>query len=777
MIRCSALTKKRQPCKNLAKYESEGKPYCGTHYTPGKTDVSSMSQFDRKLVQIFGTDLQCRESVTIEDYAILYKTSSKTVYMSGESIAVQLDDGEPITVQGQYHLKFNRDVVLNPSADDTAATKIRYRGIVTISKTEGQRLSFVEWSTGDKLEISEDEDLEKSKYILEEPTEGPIHDILALLRSGKSVFITGEAGTGKSYNIGLLTRILDRYEKTSSTGTSAHHIGGRTIHSFSGLGVTNIKDFLEKIEENSAANYKSHEKYLKYRDLHSLRGTMHSLRSIETVQCREDALMYALIVYRYLQFMYPSSRYSERLKAVYQICSTTVRYVVTTDDIAQLTGITASPADIILMKYLLIETNALCKLSHHADVLTRIVNKIEDYRKYDPAYRINEVQYLIVDEVSMLSNYDMEMLDWQMRTMRNNTEQFMGGVTMIFVGDLLQLAPVKNKRTTPDITIDKEKNIHIDGVKIKSIGEWTFGDILKRKPGKYRCNYVVFYTEWMKAVKVQLLTKNYRQSTDTTFRDMLNSIRVGQVTEEYKQLLQSRVVDSVDNDSVVLFGKTDACERRNRDCLDELDTDLLKYDCEYAILYSRNNTLGNVETVCSEYTPSPFDKKTNGSGRYRPRLELKVGAKVMLLTNLSIQHGLVNGALGTVTDLSRNRVTVKFETVEVDVPRRTERVYEHTERDSDTDRYIKTEIYMKQYPLTLAYGITIHKSQGNTYDDIVVSMTTDDIWSNDHGKAYVALSRCRTLDGLRILSSYIPFNRFTAHEKIVALYRYWTDKA
>lgn len=811
---CSALTKKGSQCKNKAKYENDGKLFCGTHYRPtGVVSTSGMSQFDKKMMQIFGSDLKCESSILVRDYISIYSVSKKEIWISGESASVSVDGGDNIALdEGTYVLLFNREVSLNVKeyndanikeyndadvkesndvdTDRVKETTIRYRGIFTITKRTGRTIVYDDWKKNDKLDLGDEwySSREHDKYILDDPNEGPIADILKLIRSGKSVFITGEAGTGKSYNIGLLTRALDNYEKTSSTGVSSHNIGGRTIHSFSGLGVTNIRDFIQKLGikvdgdkdsgvSSATINMRHYEKYLRYKTLYSMSGTIYTLQNSrrDGLSKREDIDMFIVILYKYIEFMYPSSRYSDRIKSVYDVCNKTIKGEVTEDRIHTVTKTHAKMSQDIGMKYLRIETSSMLQLDYYDQVLTRICNQMDRYRLYDPGYRINEVKHLIIDEVSMLSNYDMEMLDWQMRTIRNRMSEFMGGIVTIFVGDLLQLAPVRNKISTPDIVIDKDKNIRIDGVKMPDIGEWTFGDILKRKPNtRYRCSYVTKYTEWMRHVTVYTLTKNYRQSSDTVFKDILNDVRVGHVSDQCKRLLKERTVPDVEDSATVLYGRNSDCSERNLHCLDRLDAELFTYTAEYAVKYSRNTIIGTEQSVCMEYTPGVMDKKILNDSRRT--LSFKIGAKVMLLQNLSIHHGLVNGALGTVTNLTHDSITVQFENIEIDVPKRAERIHESVENDKDTDRYIKTEIHMKQYPLILAYGITIHKSQGNTYDNMVISMTTNDIWNNDYGKAYVALSRCRTLQGLRILSKAIPFSRFEADKEIVSLYEYWKSK-
>src|SRR5690606_39202861 len=125
------------------------------------------------------------------------------------------------------------------------------------------------------------------------------------------------------------------------------------------------------------------------------------------------------------------------------------------------------------------------------------------------------------------------------------------------------------------------------------------------------------------------LTKNYRQSTDTQFRDLLNSIRIGTVTDDCKRLLQERVVTEVDNSAVVLYGKNVDCDARNKYCLDTLDEDLYRYDAEYAVQYTRNTLLGSTESLCTEYNPGILDKVTRTvTSRYKRILELKIGCKV-----------------------------------------------------------------------------------------------------------------------------------------------------
>ena len=126
------------------------------------------------------------------------------------------------------------------------------------------------------------------------------------------------------------------------------------------------------------------------------------------------------------------------------------------------------------------------------------------------------------------------------------------------------------------------------------------------------------------------------------------------------------------------------------------------------------------------------------------KLCLAVGARVMLRSNLDTKAGLVNGAIGTVLSIASNHVTVQFD--HVSTPYDVERV---------KSKFMVMKnfyVYRKQFPLILAYAVTIHKCQGLSLDCAIVDLS-DQVFSE--GMAYVALSRVRTLEGL-FLTAFNP---------------------
>ena len=149
-------------------------------------------------------------------------------------------------------------------------------------------------------------------------------------------------------------------------------------------------------------------------------------------------------------------------------------------------------------------------------------------------------------------------------------------------------------------------------------------------------------------------------------------------------------------------------------------------------------------------------KKFNEDCKAPQTLELKEGCRVMLLKNLDIKKGLANGSCGTVKQLTSGSIDILFDNgVRSNlIPMEFEYIREG-----------RTKIKRTQYPLRLAYGITIHKSQGMTFDKLVVNFNK--IFAC--GQAYVALSRTRTLEGLIIQG--FDHNKIAANKEVIEFYK------
>jgi GTPase SAR1 family protein len=316
--------------------------------------------------------------------------------------------------------------------------------------------------------------------------------------------------------------------------------------------------------------------------------------------------------------------------------------------------------------------------------------------KKDSIY--NNIDIIIIDEISMVRADLFDYIDIFLRTARKNKSPF-GGVQMCLIGDLFQLPPIVTKI---------EKSFFVDN---------------------YNSHYF-FGTEVFRDMFFQLkcleLETVYRQS-DTEFINVLNAIRDNKLEEVHFEFLNERVGDvGNDEDYVTIVATNRAADKINQENLDKLKTKSKKY-------------VGLVKGRLSE-------------GVYPTDLELtlKVGAKVMFLVNDS-KGRWVNGTIGEITDLDDDKIVVgtdsgqefKVEPFEWEVNR-----YVYDEDNQSLEQELVGAF--KQFPLRLSWAITVHKSQGKSFDKVIIDMGWGTFVS---GQLYVALSRCRTSEGLVIRRS------------------------
>lgn len=330
----------------------------------------------------------------------------------------------------------------------------------------------------------------------------------------------------------------------------------------------------------------------------------------------------------------------------------------------------------------------------------------------DSTKLFESLELLIIDEISMVRPDTIDFVDRVLRLYRMNDEPF-GGVQVVMFGDLYQLPPVVR---------NDEKNV-----------------LLTLYRGVY-----FFYAHIFKDCGFQLieLTKVFRQS-DERFVEILNNIR------NYK--LTNRDINDLDK-------LRDRRESRN-------------YDNNYIHICSFRK---DVQKINAEMLGTPthvYEAKIDkdfpeGSAPCDKQLQLRVGARVMMLVNDS--HKLYcNGSMGTVTALTESTVSVKLDTgIDIAVQPFKWSAHEYKVKDDKIEKLDKG--CCQQFPVTLAWAITIHKSQGLTFDKIVLH--TRKIFAP--GQLYVALSRCTSMQGI-ISESYIdkrfiiPDNELIAFEKAV----------
>uniref|UniRef100_A0A7C4AJF6 AAA family ATPase n=1 Tax=Thermodesulfovibrio aggregans TaxID=86166 RepID=A0A7C4AJF6_9BACT len=307
---------------------------------------------------------------------------------------------------------------------------------------------------------------------------------------------------------------------------------------------------------------------------------------------------------------------------------------------------------------------------------------------------------IIIDEISMVRADLLDCVDSFLKIHGRMKKRPFGGIQMIFIGDLYQLPPVVTSREKPVIRDFYRTHYFFDARVFKEC-EFEFVE----------------------------LEKVYRHH-DREFLEILNAIRNNTVTDEIIERLNRRVLPDFipdENDFYIYLTTTNKmAEKVNYERLSKIESKEFKYH-------------GFID---GEFTDSELPTS--------PELILKVDAQVMLLNNDS-KGRWINGDIGKIVDIKQKRTEPDIIFVELSdgqIVEVTPFTWEMFEFYYDTKKKkILTEVVgqFTQYPLKLAWAITIHKSQGLTFDRVIVDIGRGTF---SHGQLYVALSRCRSLDGI-----------------------------
>lgn len=319
---------------------------------------------------------------------------------------------------------------------------------------------------------------------------------------------------------------------------------------------------------------------------------------------------------------------------------------------------------------------------------------------------LEKTDTIIIDEASMVRADMVDGMDRFLRTLTRSHLPF-GGKQVVFVGDLFQLPPVYKKGSADEEML---RAFYGNGT-----------------PYFYK-SYVL---KCMNLPKIEF-QKVYRQQ-DEPFLSILNRMRVGNNTQEDFEYLNERVSndDKVGDYSVTLTAYNKIAENINNMRLDEIETEEFCYE-------------GVIE------------------GKFKPqdapvpaKLSLKVGAQVIFCRN-DYPRGVVNGTIAIVTELSDEQIKVRLENGN-------ELKVEQMEWESRESVYnpetkkVESEVVgtFVQYPIKLAWAITIHKSQGMTFDRMHFDLTRGTFAP---GQAYVAISRMRSAEGLTLSNKLRPYH-------------------
>lgn len=322
----------------------------------------------------------------------------------------------------------------------------------------------------------------------------------------------------------------------------------------------------------------------------------------------------------------------------------------------------------------------------------------DDIRRSRNGSLMRKIKYLIIDEVSMVRSDLMWAIDQSLRVNRGRPRESFGGVRLIMFGDLHQLPPVVQEA---EVAEHLETNFG---------GPFFFSaPALREGAGTVRLE----------------LSHVFRQS-DVALIDILNRIRDGEADEDALDFLNQRVNPvrtlSEGDPYVILTPTNAAAQRINMAYLDALGGTPRKYEAG----------------VTGEYNAA--SQPTDAT------LLLKPGAKVILLRN-DPDKRWVNGTVARISRLDDKRIWISLngEEYEVEPASWESRRYAF---DKDQEKIVETVAgTFKQFPLRLAWALTIHKAQGLTLDKVYIDLGRGTF---AHGQAYVALSRCRSLEGLAL---------------------------
>jgi len=316
---------------------------------------------------------------------------------------------------------------------------------------------------------------------------------------------------------------------------------------------------------------------------------------------------------------------------------------------------------------------------------------------------LNSIDTLVIDEVSMVNADLMDAVDRSLRQARQRAGEPFGGVQVVLFGDPYQLAPVPG---------DSEERAY-------------FADT-------YRSMWFFDAKVWQETdLRIVELLQVHRQH-ESDFRFMLNAVRHGQVTKEIADRLNEvGARPAPDDGTITLATRNDTVNRINAQALGRLPGRALTAKAEVSGDFGGRNY--------------PADET----------LELKVGAQVMFLRN-DVGQGdgprWVNGTIGTVTKIDSNvYVDVDGELHEVEPAIWEKFRYTWSPETKKLTKDVVAEF--TQFPLRLAWAVTIHKSQGKTYDAAIIDLGTRAFTS---GQTYVALSRITTLEGLYLTRPLRP---------------------
>lgn len=333
-------------------------------------------------------------------------------------------------------------------------------------------------------------------------------------------------------------------------------------------------------------------------------------------------------------------------------------------------------------------------------------------RRQTPLERIKNTDILVIDEVSMMSAEFLEKINYTLQKILNNKE-FFGGIQVVFSCDPMQLLPVFNsyQDKNPDTRLFVESPLI----------------------------NIFFHC---------VLKENFRQKNSGIFRDILDRVRFGEYTGEDIAILKNRLIVNCKDfkDNVIKLVSTNKKasfinQKKLNECIGE--EKIFK-----AVFLNKGDNIDDRKLLDHEL-------RTQFDNRGLSELKLKVNSRVMLLRNIDVNSGLVNGSTGVIEKFINGYPYVKFDSG-------AHELIEPFEWEIETGG---AKAIAVQIPLTLGYALTIHKSQSQTLHSAILDLK--DCFCD--AQVYVALSRVASLDNMYLQS--FDENKIKVNETMKNFYK------
>jgi ATP-dependent DNA helicase PIF1 len=325
----------------------------------------------------------------------------------------------------------------------------------------------------------------------------------------------------------------------------------------------------------------------------------------------------------------------------------------------------------------------------------RLAGKTKNRKLYE------SLETLVIDEISMVRADLLDMVNVFLQTVRGDNSVF-GGVQVVMVGDMYQLPPV--------VANDEKETLEMLYSTPYFFSSQAMGEIGQN---------------FFQPLKFMELEKIYRQE-DEEFIELLNLVRDNQIGEDKLSRFEVLERDLKEiKDHVILTAVNFVADRINLQKLKQIKGEPGVYNGDLS---------------------GEFDEKRLPTDE---RLTLKVGARIMMLNN-DDRGRWINGTMGTVSKLRRATVEVDFDDGEThEVMPFTWSMYRSVYDEKEGVIKKEEKGSFTQLPIRLAWAITVHKAQGKTFDKVVIDLSRGMF---AHGQAYVALSRCTSLSGVKLTS-------------------------